>query len=144
MLYNESHTEPLNASYKACIATGIVLLGFYYYFTFWTTGTTDYANNGTGIISVLVCLSPVASGAITLFTEHLTTQDQAIITFMLVIHLLSMISIVIHVVTKFPVPKKAIVLITRIWAFASIGLAILVVIIVIFPDFIRNRNRDSR
>ena len=66
MLYDESHPEPLSASYKVCIATGIVLLGFYYYLTFWTTGATNYANDGTGIFSILACLSPAATSAIML------------------------------------------------------------------------------
>ena len=143
MSYEELHRENLGASYKVCIVTGIMLLCLYYYFTFWTTGITNYANDGTGIISILVFLSPAASGAITFFSNKLEFYEQVIIISVLVIHLLSMISIVIHVVKKIPVPKNALVLVSRIWTFTSIGLVILAIVIVKFPDFI-NRNKNTR
>ena len=141
--YQESHPENREASYKVCVITGIILLCFYYYFTFWATEATNYADDGTGIISILVCLSPAASGVIMLFDKDLVFYEQVIIIVILIIHLLSMISVVIHFVKKIYVPKSTLVLISRIWSFVSIGLAVLVVIIVKFPDFI-NRKTNSR
>ena len=140
MSYEESYSENIGISYKLCIATGIALLGVFYYFTFWTTNHTNYANDGTGIISILVCISPAASGVMTLMTHHLSTQVEAIITAMLVIHSLSMIWIVIHIFKKIPVPKSALVLVSRIWTFTSIGLLILVIIIVIYSMFHKDNN----
>ncbi|MBR2207780.1 MAG: hypothetical protein IJ859_03130 [Synergistaceae bacterium] len=140
--HEESYFENIGISYKLCIATGIVLLGFFYYFTFWTANTTNYTNDGTGIISILVCISPAASGVMTLMTHHLSTQVEAIITAMLVIHSLSMIWIVIHIFKKIPVPKNALVLVSRIWTFTSVGLLILAIIIAIYLMFHNGNNNN--
>ncbi len=147
-MFNSSNTneyvEELGASYRICMVTGLLLLGAFFYFTFFDPSATAMHKNGTGITSTLVCFAPAVSGAMMLSSESLGTFPETLVTAALILHLLSMIWITIHVVKKVPVPHNAIVLITRVWIFASIGLLILAIVFFLFTMLHNGGSNNDR
>ena len=134
------YVEKLGNSYKICIITGIILLISFYCYAFVFSSSA----NTSGVVAVLVCLSPAASAFMTL-SMSMSTGLEALLTAVLVIHILSMIWIVIDLVKKIPTPQSSyvLVLISRIWTFTSIGLLILVIIYFIL-DSKRSNNSNRR
>ena len=135
------YVEKLGNSYKICIITGIILLIFFYYCAFGFSSSAKPSAVG----AVLVCLSPAASAFMTFDGMSMSTGLEAVLTAVLVIHILSMIWIVIDLIKKIPTPQSSyvLVLISRIWTFTSIGLLILVIIYFIL-DSKRSNNSNRR
>lgn len=136
------YVEKLGNSYKICIITGVILLIFFYCYAFVFSSSAK----PSGVVSVLVCLSPAATAFIMLFEGmSISTGLEALLTAVLVIHILSMFWVVSDLIKKIPTPQSswAFVLISRIWTFTSIGLLILVIIYFIL-DSKRSNNSNRR
>ena len=139
------YVAKLGNSYKICIITGIILLISYYCYAF---GFSSSAKP-SGIAAVLVCLSPAATAFLMLFEGMSVGAGlEAVLTAALVVHILSMFWIVSDLIKKIPTPQtpqssRALVLISRIWTFTSIGLLILVIIYFIL-DSKRSNNSNRR
>lgn len=82
---------------------------------------------GNGILVALVCLAPIAS-AIVLAAYSPGVIVGLLMGTVLFFHFLSLVWVAIDVFKRKNVPYSKVVLVTRLWTFASIGLFVLLLL----------------